>query len=427
MFWKIAETLDLSQILSEIEPQCPYGRNFKKHVLNSRPGTIHSLRQEYLLLDRFIDKFKKSRQVLTEILEILAHIPEIRLSPDPETVYQSHELFEIKLFLYYYRKLKTLLMSRKISPALPLIPLESLFHLLDPEGQNLPYFALSPAYSKGLASYQSKLKLHISRLMQSEQVALAQAQSALGIPTLKKEFTLSKLQAELHDKILSSKYFILKDTRSIHSAFQLRETPALLKEKQRINALRIRLQGEEDKVLKALSASVFANLTRLKQAISSISRLDWDLARCAFAIKYECISPLLHSKDQIFIQQAKNLSFLNHKVQNFQALDFELTHRINLLTGPNMGGKTTALKTLGQFCFLAGYAIPLPCQVAILPVFDFVWYNQLLPEQEDLSSFGSECVGLNHVLNQKGKGLILLDEFGKSTNPTEGEALTRPT
>jgi dsDNA-specific endonuclease/ATPase MutS2 len=72
---------------------------------------------------------------------------------------------------------------------------------------------------------------------------------------------------------------------------------------------------------------------------------------------------------------------------------------------------------------MARLAIPLASKAAELPVFDHVSYNYN-PHQENLSSFGREIIGLKQALSAGQRSLILLDEFAKGTNPTEGEALS---
>jgi dsDNA-specific endonuclease/ATPase MutS2 len=111
----------------------------------------------------------------------------------------------------------------------------------------------------------------------------------------------------------------------------------------------------------------------------------------------------------------------------YQPVDIELEEQLNILIGANMAGKTSVLKTVGQFAYLTAYAIPLPCTYAELPLFDFIFFSGFDPQlqSENLSSFAYNIVELqNHKTNPE-KGLFLIDEFARGTNPQEGEALCR--
>ncbi len=92
-----------------------------------------------------------------------------------------------------------------------------------------------------------------------------------------------------------------------------------------------------------------------------------------------------------------------------------------------MAGKSTVLKTIGQLFYLTAYAVPLPCRDAKLSLVDFVFFSSDSESsiRNDLSSFASELVSINNSMKQTGKGLFLIDEFARGTNPQEGEAFAR--
>jgi DNA mismatch repair protein MutS2 len=100
---------------------------------------------------------------------------------------------------------------------------------------------------------------------------------------------------------------------------------------------------------------------------------------------------------------------------------------MGVVTGPNMGGKTAALRTLGFLAACVALGVPVPAAEARLPLFDeIVWLGIGAAALEDglLSSFGAEVVTLRSFLDrQAARPLVLVDEFARTTSPREGRAL----
>jgi DNA mismatch repair protein MutS2 len=107
-------------------------------------------------------------------------------------------------------------------------------------------------------------------------------------------------------------------------------------------------------------------------------------------------------------------------------VELDRARRVLLITGPNTGGKTVAMKTVGLCVLMAQCAIPIPCEVASLPIFESVLAdigdNQSVAES--LSSFSAHAKRLGEILDRATPDtLVLLDELGRATDPEEGGAL----
>jgi DNA mismatch repair protein MutS2 len=99
---------------------------------------------------------------------------------------------------------------------------------------------------------------------------------------------------------------------------------------------------------------------------------------------------------------------------------------VTVIIGPNMGGKTVAMKTLGVAVALAHYGFFVPAKICELPLIPFL--AGMIGDDQDaeagLSTFGAEMTRLGGLLRRRPGGLLLLDEVGRGTNPAEGAALS---
>jgi len=116
------------------------------------------------------------------------------------------------------------------------------------------------------------------------------------------------------------------------------------------------------------------------------------------------------------------LNYCEAKGYTYYPVNIDAKSGVTVLCGPNMGGKTTALKTVGAFVVLFHLGFPIPAESFSSPIFENVRFISK-GEEMGFSSFAREIRSFVRALHCLGKKLILLDEFGTSTNPTEGEAL----
>ncbi len=192
-----------------------------------------------------------------------------------------------------------------------------------------------------------------------------------------------------------------------------------------MRTLEVKERYEIVKILSSVSHKLRGYLDKIIQDQNLLSFFDSLYARALYLIDEDCIIPNLNKDSTIKILKGRNPLIAKEKVV---PLDFELNNenRIVVITGPNTGGKTVVLKTLGLFSVMAQMAIPIPADRANICLFDniFVDIGDEQAIQQNLSTFSSHMKNVIEAIdNIKGNTLILFDELGAGTDPMEGSAL----
>lgn len=180
----------------------------------------------------------------------------------------------------------------------------------------------------------------------------------------------------------------------------------------------------------------FADLLRaergpLEFAAGVIAELDSVFARARYAREFDAAIPEFSSGNQLLLSDARNPVLeenLRRKGRPIVAMSLELggAETVMVISGPNTGGKTVALKTVGLAAFAAQHGIPVTAQQGSLPLFDCVLAD-IGDEQSiaaDLSTFSAHILNLKSILERATpRTLVLVDEMGTGTAPEEGAAL----
>ena len=187
------------------------------------------------------------------------------------------------------------------------------------------------------------------------------------------------------------------------------------------------------RILDELTGRIRAEQEPLAAAGEKIAHFDSVFARARFARDFDCVIPTFSEGNYLYLDQARNpvleksLRRAGRAAVPLQlALGLDAGGTVMVISGPNTGGKTVALKTVGLAALSAQSAIPVAANRAELPLFDRVLAD-IGDEQSiaaDLSTFSAHMLNLKSMLDvATGRSLILVDEMGTGTAPEEGAAL----
>jgi len=218
---------------------------------------------------------------------------------------------------------------------------------------------------------------------------------------------------------------MIHDQSSSASTFFI-EPAAVVNLNNDLKQLSIDEAKEIEIILAKLSVDCSEHLNELKSDISSLSELDFIFAKAHLALEMNATRPLYNVYGHVNLRKARHPLLDKKKAV---PIDIKLGYDFDLLviTGPNTGGKTVALKTIGLLSLMGQAGLHIPTlDRSELSVFDNV-FADIGDEQsieQSLSTFSSHMKNIVEILDNADEGsLCLFDELGAGTDPTEGAAL----
>lgn len=204
------------------------------------------------------------------------------------------------------------------------------------------------------------------------------------------------------------------------------EPIAIVEANNKIHELYIAERIEIEKILMELSQKITEITDELNYLIASLSKLDFYFAKAKFAIDINGFMPKLNENGYINLKSAKHPLIEKDKVvpiDVYLGKDFKTL----VITGPNTGGKTVTLKTIGLLTLMTYSGLFIPClESSEIAVFDkiFVDIGDEQSIEQSLSTFSSHMTNIIKITkNVNSNSLVLVDELGSGTDPIEGSAL----
>jgi DNA mismatch repair protein MutS2 len=195
----------------------------------------------------------------------------------------------------------------------------------------------------------------------------------------------------------------------------------------------VRLREEEGRevhrILRELTARLREQAAAIRQAVTEVSAIDLLFAKAAFARDYDCVIPRFGAR--VHLKNARHPlleAVMRRENGRVVPLSLTLDERVHtlLISGPNTGGKTVAMKTVGLLALMAQSALPVPAEEAEFPLFDQVLADigDQQSIEQSLSTFSAHVTCIRDMIEQATpESLVLLDELGRATDPEEGGAL----
>ncbi|MFO7447441.1 MAG: endonuclease MutS2 [Ignavibacteriaceae bacterium] len=421
---------------------------------------------EYQKVLQYISKYCQTEKGKDEILSTVPSDNLAFVKNEGELVTQAKEILIKNVYppLEYLPDLNnalsssliegSVLESKKILDILRLAVISrNLFSYLKSNSDTAPDLAV---FSSGLF-VDKVFEHHIQRIINENGDVKDNASPKLG--EIKKEIndkrdelvkSVNKLVKSLSEKdIVREDYLTLRDGRIvipvkvehkrhirgfIHSESSTGQTVYIEPEEtlelnNEIISLSFAEKREIDRLLKELTKRIGSVSAELKNTLSIIAHVDSIFARAKYSIEIIGSFPSIENKEPFLINDARHPIILKRLGRN-TAVPLNVTieeKRVVLITGPNAGGKTVVLKTIGLLALMVNSGIHIPAD----PDSNFHLFSNILVDigdeqsiEDDLSTFSSHLSNINNILNSSDKdSLVLLDEIGTGTDPAEGSAL----
>ncbi len=197
--------------------------------------------------------------------------------------------------------------------------------------------------------------------------------------------------------------------------------------------IRLKEQADDEiqKILLSLSDAIRNRLSEIRSAVRLLGILDFNFAKARFCRKYRCVIPEINEGTVLSIVDGRHPVLEDALRAQGSAIvptsiDLDSSRHVLVISGPNTGGKTVVLKTVGLLTLMALSGVPVPAESASICVFKQV-FTDIGDHQsisENLSTFSSHLLNIQAILGRvTAPALVLLDELGTGTDPAEGSAL----
>ncbi|WP_077369441.1 lysine 5,6-aminomutase reactivase ATPase KamC [Anaerosalibacter sp. Marseille-P3206] len=431
-----SEALDFPYILSNIKTLTPYGKTYKDQLRPYLPGEEASLVRELDKIDSVL-KHVQDSEFKKDIKGILVHIKDLRTSVKRTmegSVLNEVELFELKNFVFFLRDLEKIIKKYNLDQFedIEIKRIEKLEKLLDPEDTKIWTFYIYDVYSDELKRIREQ-KRQTEKQIKIEKKALKvkikeELQLDLrpdGTLVISKEDADNLQIVEKHPNLsyISETYMNVK--------FTIKPTEEISELDRKLVHLKEREELEEFKIREKLSGEIANCRKALFRNMASIGKLDLILGKAQYAVDINGVRPEISENHHIYIESGRHPKveeFLRKKGLEFTPITIELDKGVTCITGANMGGKTISLKLVGLLASMAQYGLFVPAKKMSLGLSNFVSTSigDMQSTDKGLSTFGGEIKLVQEaIMKADKKGIILVDELARGTNPEEGYAISK--
>lgn len=427
--------LDIRFVLDRLMMASPYGERLRRSLPLYTVGQSAELSAQYDLLERMLDMTARKRGEVTALQDILAHFKEISGSLERVmngAVLSITELQEVKYTCHMLEKLRDAMekihWAEEIG-AYELKSVEKIISLLDPDAEGTTTFHIYSSYAESLQNVRLALEKTEKHIGQQKKEILRQL-IAERYPVTDGGFIRVPLaDGALFEKAAHDQRLTYRSDTGNAKVFIVANPPMLQKETQQ---LRLQEAEEEAKVRGELTRKLMAHEPVIRQNLAYVAQIDFLLAKAQLTRGFRLTRPeLIEAPAYPVIEGGRHLT-VEHTVRKakgtYMPVDLALDEPICMVTGANMGGKTVTLKMVGLVQMMAQYGLFVPCKKAKLRLYDRIFVSIGDHQNIDLglSTFGSEILDMKQAMATSfERGLFLVDELARGTNPSEGVAITQ--
>jgi DNA mismatch repair protein MutS2 len=347
-------------------------------------------------------------------------------------VLSSHELVQVASTIHVSRKMKRFIeeiaeerteipiLMEQVGRIIPLIELEQTIKMaIDESGEVLDSASqLLRTLRHQLRSNEARVREKLESMIRSSN---AQKMLSDAIVTIRNDRFVIPVKQEYR-----SHYGGIIHDQSASGQTLFIEPQVIVQLNNQLQDIRVKEQVEIERILTELSANTAEHEAELQIIVEILTNLDFIFAKARYARQIKASMPLMNHDGRIALFKARHpLIPSDEVVANDIMLGKDYTTIV--ITGPNTGGKTVTLKTLGLCSLMAQAGLQIPAyDGSELAVFDSI-YADIGDEQsieQSLSTFSSHMVNIVDILENVGfNSLVLFDELGAGTDPQEGAAL----
>ena len=428
--------LDIERVLAELHPITPFGQKCKNELKPYLPEQKQELIEELDRVELIHGLVNEQRGVFVEIRTSMRQVKDIRKSVERcmgGGVLNAVEFFELKNFVYVIKSMAASQkqMHWKIPDKFRIRELEWVETLLDPENTGIKTFYIYDHYSEKLKEIRQEKALVEKSLDRLRREITAGLEKELGIPIRPTgELIISKNQPELIKKLQLHDKFQIAGETFINITFRIRPTEEMQQQLKQIEFLKEEEFLEESHILESLSMKVAARAEEIIADMDAVGEFDLLVSKAYLANAHDAVKPVITDGQSLIITDGRHPiveAGLRKKGREYTPISVALNTGVALITGANMGGKTVSVKMMGLLTVMVHYGLLVPARRMETGVFDFIFLSAGDEQSIDLglSTFGAEMQGIRNVLAETDRrGLIMIDELARGTNPHEGFAIS---
>ncbi|WP_309864959.1 MutS-related protein [Desmospora profundinema] len=420
-----------AEIWDRFRPLTPMGQRAKKALSPFMPTEVATWECHLDEQERCLKRAEQDPDWESRVGESLSRIPDV------EPVVTQLERGGVPPIVGWFRLKALVWHGRKLAAEWPLGERESIlrdrkaweavWRIVNPGPVAQPSFALDDALDPRLSSLRRKVAQWERERMDAEEERAREVERQHHVRRNRDGEWIVERESVPYRALLSDPRVERVRETPFEGVFRPLGTDRGRQAFSRRQQAEEELEQVEQEVLASLAEQMRPHLHNLRQMLLEVVRIDLQWARIQTAREWNGIRPRLDA-DAFRLEGAVHpltASALARQGRTFTPLDVTIDRGATVVIGPNMGGKTMAIKTVGLIAALGQFGFFVPARSCRMPLVS--WIRAVIGDGQDerdgLSTFAAEVVRVAEGMNRTDGGLLLLDEVGRGTNPDEGAAL----